>query len=60
MYIYSIKDKVVLQFADYLEEIAKDSDSDAKGRRLKTAAEFRDPYMTHGDYVVICAMKDGE
>lgn len=58
--IDSIKDKVILQFAEYLEKMAEESAPDARERRLKTAAEFRDPYMARGDYVVVRATKDSE
>ena len=55
--IYSIKDKVILQFAEHLERVARNSPAEARQRRLDTAAQFRHPYMTYGDYVVVRAVK---
>jgi cyclopropane fatty-acyl-phospholipid synthase-like methyltransferase len=54
--IYSIKNRVIIQFAEYLERIAEASPTDMKARRLATAAEFRHPYMTYGDYIVVRAV----
>jgi len=54
---YSIKDKVILQFADHLEKVAQTSDPDKKKRRLAVADSFRNKYMAGGDYIVVRAQK---
>ena len=55
--IYSIKDKVILQFSDHLEKVALVSPRDAKKRRLAVAKSFRDQFMFGGDYIVVRAEK---
>jgi microcystin synthetase protein McyJ len=55
--IYSIKDKVILQFADHLERVAQTSPPDKKGRRMEEAQRFRQKFMIGGDYVVVRAKK---
>ncbi len=55
--IYSIKDRVILQFADHLEKVAQRSLPDAKARRIEVAESFRKQFMIGGDYVVVRAQK---
>jgi len=58
--IYSIKDRVILQFADHLEKVAQTSPPDAKERRLAVAKSFRNEFMFGGDYIVVRAKKPWE
>jgi SAM-dependent methyltransferase len=55
--IYSIKEKVLLQYADHLEGTARDAEPAARERRLKAAEHFRRKYWVAGDYVVVRAEK---
>jgi ubiquinone/menaquinone biosynthesis C-methylase UbiE len=55
--LYSIKDKVLLQYADHLERVAADSEAEARERRLNAAEHFRKKYWEAGDYVVVHAEK---
>lgn len=54
---YSIKDKVILQFADHLEKVAQKSPSDKRERRMQEAERFRKQFMAGGDYIVVRAEK---
>jgi len=55
--IYSIKDKVLRQYADHLERVAEGSEPEARKRRLDAAEHFRTRYWAAGDYVVVHAEK---
>jgi ubiquinone/menaquinone biosynthesis C-methylase UbiE len=54
---YSIKDKVINQFADHLENVAQASLPDKKARRMQEAGRFREKFMIGGDYIVVRAQK---
>ncbi|MBD3561103.1 methyltransferase domain-containing protein, partial [Planktothrix sp. FACHB-1355] len=56
MKIYSIKDKVILQFADHLDSVEAPTD-DAQERISKYAKAFRNQLMVGGDYIVVRAQK---
>ena len=55
--VSSIKGSTVLQFADYLEQVSKQSPSPFKERRLEVANHFRTEFMHGGDYVKVRAVK---
>jgi cyclopropane fatty-acyl-phospholipid synthase-like methyltransferase len=55
--LYSIKDRVIVQFGDHLERVASNSPLEARERRQAVADHFRGEYMKYGDYVVVKAVK---
>lgn len=54
--IYSIKDRVVLQFADHLEN-AEVERPDIREKKARYAKAFRELLMVLGDYIVVRAQK---
>jgi len=57
--IRSIKDNVLLPFADCVERAALASEPAARERRLRAVQGYRESYDRGGDYVVVRAVKPG-
>lgn len=55
--IYSIKEPVMIPYAEHLERVADQSPPDARERRRAMAATFRELLYVGGDYVVVRAEK---
>jgi cyclopropane fatty-acyl-phospholipid synthase-like methyltransferase len=57
--IRSIRDKVLLPFADCVERAARASEPEARERRLAAVRGYRESHERGGDYVVVRAAKPG-
>ena len=58
--IRSIKEQVILPFADCVEQAALASEPEARERRMKAVRGYRGKYYEGGDYVVVRAVKPRE
>jgi len=56
--IYSIKDSVVLQYADHVEKTIANAPAEERERRTIGVNALREKFMKGGDYVVVTARKN--